>query len=534
MASVSVELKPEVASASLSRTQIAAILALLFAISIAIRHPLFNKELTSNWESLSGHVLLTCKAWSQTSPAIHHFNLLFNFSRPEDKFINDLGTAGVGDRFGNYYYTSMPHLAYILPYLSFVVTGQAPNILGLQIFSLLVHFIACALLYLLVRRMTKAFRASQLASLAAVCVLLFTPQALFYFQNAVVGNTLIVPFTLGLLLSLTALASDRHETDTRSLAWVGLAVCLILGCLTDWHAYFNALSATVVFLFLAKKGVVTRSTSLKVATLCAICVMLALSIFCWQNSRIAGLDSFFHAIFGRLRARVGDSPSGLGLNSIEYYQNLARYYIAYSPFLLVIAGLIALSIRRQGTQVLRTPSVRRAAIPFFISALGVALDHLALANHTGAHSFKSVDDLVPLGMLMGLSVAMFLETRAETARPSAILCALLVGCIAAESAVYYSIYSNRPHPFRAAASRILSAAPPSDVLFTTWHDELKKPFIFYLGRNIQTVSNQAEAAEYLSCRQFPHGTLVAIDDSWTVTQISPVLPSPSGCPAHLR
>jgi hypothetical protein len=501
----------------------------LFALSIALRQPLFNKDFATNWESLSAHVLVTSKAWYQSSPSIHHFNLLFNFSRPEDKFIDNLGTSGVADKFGNYYYISMPHLAYIVPYLFFVATRQAPTIPGLEIFALLVHFIICVLLYVLTREMTKTSPGSQLASLAAVAVFLFAPQALFYYQNGVVGSMMVLPFTVGLLLAVSALLSDDKSKARSALAWVSLGLCIVLGCLTDWHGYFTAFATAVVFLFLAFKGIVRRSTGMKVAALCGVCVVLAIAIFCWQNSRIAGFDAFFHAVFGRLKERVGKSSNGLGLNTFGYYESLARFYAGYLPFLLVIACLLALSIRTKGAQLLRT-RFGLAVIPLIISTLAVVLDHLALANHTAAHCFTTLNDLVPIALLMAFSVAWFLETRGNGVRAAVLVCSLLAGCMIAGTATYYAAYLHRPRPYRTAASSILSVARPLDVMFTTSGTVPSRSILYYVGRNFQVVRDEADAAEYLSCHQFQHGTLVNISDNWTVEE-SEVLPSRSGCPA---
>jgi hypothetical protein len=519
---------PQIAPALLGRKRVALLLVMLFTISIAIRLPLFNKEMTTNWEALSAHVLITSKAWFQTPSSIHHFNLLFTFARPQDKFIKDIGDSGVEDRFGNYYYTSMPHLAYILPHLFFVAIRRYPSIAGLQVFGLLLHFVSCVLLYNLVRRLTTSFRSSQVASLAAVCFLLFAPQSLFYFQNGVVGNTVIVPFTLALLLSTTALLSKVQQGGASLGVFALVALWLMLGLWTDWHEYFYAMSIAIVFLFLAKKGLVPRSVGLKVAALCCGCVILAVSVFVWQNSRIAGFDPFFHAIFGRLNERLGKSPSGMGLNSFGYYQNVARFYSAYVPFFMVIGALIASVIRKGSGPILRNVFVKQG-VPFWISVLAVALDHLVLANHTAAHCFKTIDDLVPLSILLGFSVAAFLETTVDNFKTALAVCTLLLGCVAASAGIYYSVYLNRPHPFRAAASSILASAQANDVLFCTSGGAAAKPLLNYLGRNVKIVSDAQEAAAYLSCHRFQHGILITLADDWKVKQIGPILPSISGC-----
>ena len=518
-----------------SRARAAAIAALLFAASILIRHPLFNHEFTGSWEWLSAHTLLTSQLWNETPASIHHFNLLYTFPAPTDKFIDNLWQSGVPDRFENYYYVSMPHLAFLTPYLFFRLTGQSPTLPGLQIFALLVHLLTCGLIYLLVRQLTQGYAASRIAALAAFSVILFAPTALYFYQNAVVGTILVIPHTIGVLMSVTALSKKP-----RLIAWLALFLCLLLGCLTDWQAYFTALSTAVVVLAVAARKRLDRRIALGIAALCGLAVVLAAAIIVAQDSRIAGLQPFLTIILGRFKVRVGASAStGLGLNTIGYYRNMARFYLAYAPFLLLSLILIAIIRRRKDRDDLRRQILSRTGLALVISTLAVLIDHIVLANHTSQQSFTTLNSLVPIAILVGTAVLALLETSTNVRRQLVIAVAGLVLCSLISVAGYYVAYLHRPQPYTAIASAVRSIAQPNDVLFSTG-DGFTMPsdfaipqLLFYLRHNVEVVGSQSEAQTYLNCHPFSRGVLIYLDRDYRVTHLAAVTKISDSCPARV-
>src|SRR4051812_17691331 len=104
---------------NVSRATAVISIVLLFAFSVLIRQSLFDRELTADHEWLSAHTLITLQLWNAVPVSIHHFNLLYTFLSPADRFIDDLWTAGVPDGSGRFYYISMPELAFLTPYSVF-------------------------------------------------------------------------------------------------------------------------------------------------------------------------------------------------------------------------------------------------------------------------------------------------------------------------------------------------------------------------------------------------------------------------------
>lgn len=505
---------------------IALCIVALFAISLAVRRPLFNREFTYSWEWLSAHTLMTCQLWSATPSAIHHFNLLYTFPHLADRYIDNLWQSGVVDRLGNYYYVSMPHLAFLTPYAFLRMFERFPDLRGLQVFGLALHLGASLLLFSLARAET-ANRGRPIVWLAAFSVLMFAPTALFFYQNAIVGTVLVIPYTLAVLLASGSLLGLLDRRMRAPLAWMVLGSCLLLGCLTDWQAYFTAFSVMTVSLALAWRHARLRSTGLAIAAVCCVCVALAIAVLILQDSRIAGFQPFWQTIFGRLRVRSGfDAKSGLGLLSFGYYRNLARFYSAYAAFIALGAGALWTAWRRNRPVTLAL--VRSQVVLFSIAAGAVVLDHLILAHHTAQQSFTTLNALVPVGILVTVGCTALIEVSSNARRAERVIAVLTGLCILISVLEYRWAYFNRPHPFLAAANTIRDAVQPSDVVFMIG-DGFDAPndfpipqLLIYLKRNMEVVKRAEECAPYLRAHSLSKGILVHLTEQYAVTAIDVV------------
>ena len=509
------------------RAKTAALLLVLFLISVVVRRPLFNHELTASWEWLAAHTLLTMQLWERTPVDVHHFNLLYTFPPPPNKFIDDLWRSGVADQAGNYYYVSMPHLAFFTPYAFLRLAHARATIESLQIFALCLHFCVAFLLYLLARSLTFRSRLSRTASVAAFCVFVFAPTPLFFYQNAVVGTVLVIPYTIVTLWCVTRLL--REATQGRRAVWVLLFLTLLLGCLTDWQAYFTALAAMLYALWESRRPSQQRAALLGIAAECCAAVTCAIALLLLMDSRIAGLGPFASAILGRFKVRIGAGDTGLGLNTLGYYRNMARFYSAYLPFLLLSAGVGWTAWRRSRERAVAAMRPARAA--FAISTLALLMDHLILANHTSQQNFTTLNSLVPIGIFAAFCAAAFFETSTRVGADRAWFATGLAACVAISIVGYYYAYRDRPHPFRAAAAEMTAHAAPNDVFFATgagfeMPDAYMIPqMLFYARHNIKVVKSRDEAARFLTARHFGHGVLAYVTEDYAVTKIEQVTPT---------
>ncbi len=512
----------------MTRLRTAAVLIGLFLFSVGIRQPLFNREFTYSWEWLSAHTLMTSQLWAETPSAVHHFNLLYTFPNAADKFIDNLWNSGVADQSGNYYYVSMPHLAFLTPYVFLRVFESQPDLRGLEIFALGVHLLACWLLYLLIRELTRTYQASRLAAISAFTVLLFAPTALFFYQNAVVGTVLVIPYTVTVLVTSCSLLGGLKLPISRAAAWTVLVLALFLGCMTDWQAYFTAFSLMVVALYLAIKRRVDQKTCFAIAALCCVTVAAALLTIIAQDSRINGAQAFFATIFGRLRVRAGfDSKEGLGLTTFAYYRNMARFYSAYFQFLCL--GVTTLWMAWRKDREATTRLLRICSVPFSVAALAVLLDHLILAHHTAQQSFTTLNGIVPIAIVAGAGVTAYLETSANRQRASRFIGVALSLCVVVSTAEYYWAYSNRPHPFLAAANAINAVVRPTDGLYAIGdagfqpdNSAMIPQLLIYVRRNIRVVNSLSEATQIAAANSLPRAVVFHITSDYQVTKVEAV------------
>jgi hypothetical protein len=512
----------------MTRLRIAAVLIGLFLFSVGIRQPLFNREFTYSWEWLSAHTLMTCQLWAETPSAVHHYNLLYTFPNATDKFIDNLWNSGVADKSGNYYYVSMPHLAFLTPYAFLRVFESRPDLRGLEIFALGVHLLACWLLYILIRELTRTYQASRLAAFTAFNVLLFAPTALFFYQNAVVGSVLVIPYTITVLITSCFLLGELKLPISRAAAWVVQFFALFLGCMTDWQAYFTAFSLMVVALYLSIKRRANHQTCFLIAALCCVAVAAALLTIIAQDSRINGAQAFFATIFGRLRVRAGfDSKEGLGLTTFAYYRGMARFYSAYLQFLCL--GIAALWIAWRKDRGATTRILRTCSTPFAVAALAVLIDHLILAHHTAQQSFTTLNGLVPIAIAAGAGVTAYFETSANRQRAARLIAAAMSLCVLVSTAEYYWAYSNRPHPFLTAANAINAVVRPTDGLFAIGdagfqpdNSAMIPQLLIYVRRNIRVVNSLDEAERIAAANSMPRAVVFHITSDYRVTRVEAI------------
>lgn len=512
----------------MTRLRTAAVLIGLFLFSVGIRQPLFNREFTYSWEWLSAHTLMTSQLWAETPSAVHHYNLLYTFPNATDKFIDNLWNSGVADKSGNYYYVSMPHLAFLTPYVFLRAFESRPDLRGLEIFALGVHLLACWLLYILVRELTRTYQASQLASISAFAVLLFAPTALFFYQNAVVGTVLVIPYTVAALITSCFLLGEIRLPIPRAAGWSLLVFAMFLGCMTDWQAYFTAFSLMVVALYLAIQRRRDRKTCFLIAVLCCVAVTAALVTIIAQDSRINGAQAFFATIFGRLRVRAGfDSKEGLGLTTFAYYRSMARFYSAYFQFLCL--GIAALWMAWRTDREATRRILRNCSTPFAVAALAVLIDHLILAHHTAQQSFTTLNGLVPIAIGAGAGVTAYFETSANRQQAARRIAVALSLCVLVSTAEYYWAYSNRPHPFRTAADEINAVVRPTDGLFAIGdsgfqpdNSAMIPQLLIYVRRNIRVVNSVSEAERIAAANAMPRAVVFYITSDYHVTRVEAI------------
>src|SRR5205807_2188990 len=139
---------------------------------------------------------------------------------------------------------SYPPLAYIVPYIALKAFGVHINVLPLQIFSLLLHYLCAWFIYLLVSLLVrqKSSRYAGLCGIVAASIYIFSPSTLWYHSNVYMSEMFVQPlFILGIYFYLKIQLS---KTTPLALL-VGLGIVTLLMVYTEWLGVLFAFAVFV-------------------------------------------------------------------------------------------------------------------------------------------------------------------------------------------------------------------------------------------------------------------------------------------------
>ena len=491
----------------------ALVLALVFALSVAVRAPRLASPLARHHEAVTGHALRILEIWREEGGARCRFLPIMNYGRAADKNIPNHATT-LRDAQGNYYDGSYGPLAYIAPYCLFTALGTRPNELGIRLFGLLVHLLTAVLVYAIVNLLVRT-PGDRLPwpAIGAFSVYALNPLALWCHMSVYSVDTVVQPlFAGGIYLAL--LVMTKRGRSTLLLPALAALTCAMV--LTEWLGVFLAFSVAAYGLWRIR-GSEGRRLALWVA---AAAAAGAIVLAAWY-SEPAGLRAFWRECVGKYEVRSGlarqtdEAMSYANPRSVLY----VGYYVyqSFAPMLAALA-LVWIGIRR-----LRPPvdRVRRPCIgpggmlALYLATVPALLHHLAFYNFTAIHDFALVKDVLPLsiatGLLLGCLLARTKETQERAARRTAKAAGVVVALALAAGVARYWWQNSRPGdewclPVAAAVRR---AAADDEVVF------LKGPFttqmVWYSGRNIASYTTLEEALRLIKMNGVHRGVLFIVD-----------------------
>ncbi len=470
------------------------LLMVLFLVTVLIRQPNLDRPLSKHHEFCTAVALRTLDVWEQEGIAASRGNPIANFPLAADKHINNYASASgqMVDKQGNYYYVSHPPLGYYVPWLFFKLTGQQPDVLPLQFFHMLFHFL-CAWLVLLIVREYRG--ATGVAPLLAAVIYLFNPATLWFQSNTYMSDMFVQVFFAATLL---AVARGLYRQQT---AWV-LAAALLAGLATytSWLGVFVGITLVLVGLVGFRKHAVYRWLLAG-----SLLMQLAfLGLIAWQYSHIAGWEAYLAELtnrFDQRGIRALTSPfsafSGIAFN----------YVVNYGPLLLLAPWGLWLMWRR-----------RRFAI-LGISVLPVLLLHLVLPNYSG-HDFTVLYAAIFLSLGAAATLAQFHEIQ----KPVSL--GLLVLTLGVFVGQYY--YVNRPREYSWKGDRydtyqilgrhIHHLAPADAVVFVQGMPP-NPEIIWYAHRNMKPVDSELEAEQFLQQVSHEKGILFLVSSTGEISEI---------------
>lgn len=384
------------------RLRIAAVLVAIFALSVLLRLPLWDKP-GLLFEMLNYQTLVPVQIWTEESPARYHFAPIFSFQRDADKFIAN--RSGITDALGNHYYVSYPPFTYLLPFIVARLVHVHPDVGLLKSLGLLLHFVTAFFVYRIItllcgrdaRGLQRTDRSATVAACLGFAAYVLTPIALFFHQNVFTAEVLIQPFYVMAVYVVLRLDGMENRRARRPLL-------ILAGGLVFLMAYTELLGlwfALAVALLVLRRD---RRLALAVGLGAALALALTLA----QYAAIDGPERLVSTALGRFMQRSGYldtvggkeygilSPRGYYLIAGGYHREYRHLGYAMVVYLVAIIAVVpaAWEVRRWVD--------RRLLVCAYLVILPVVIHHALLFEGTAIHRFTLLKSLVFLSVLLGV------------------------------------------------------------------------------------------------------------------------------------
>lgn len=498
----------------------------IFAISVIVRAPHINRPLSTNYEWVTAHTLVTLQIWQAEGMIAHGLRPAYTFPNPNDHFIK-CPISGVSDDAGNYYYVSYPPFAFIFPHLIFKTLGIYPDVLALETLNLGLHFICAFLIYLVLstlsensKKTDKKNNSLSLPALFGASIYIFAPLTLWHHANVYFSDVLVQTlFILGIYLSLLCLSKSGLS---RKILTGTLFFVTFLMVYTEWIGFLFA-GALVLWMLLYRKKSLFPGQLAFVVILAAI---LAGITMLWQYSGIDGMQSYLDSLLNRFDERSGHSGPRqfYQLNAHLYLLNL--YLRNYFPqfVILFFLGWLMLLIKPRFRSFSHTEKML-----LWLALVPTLLHHLVLFEFTLVHDMALVKTCVFMSLLGGMLLQKIADHLKE--HPGVVLQVIpytvLTGMFVLSGYLYHAhVIEPEGFSFQELGGEIRENAGPEDTVFfkttRTLGDFLIKapenyviaPQIqYYAGRCIQVVPSIEAAEEHLKTYNKSSGVIFTIENS---------------------
>ena len=368
------------------------VLLLLFVVSIAVRLDYIDRPLSTNYEWVTAHTLVTLQIWHEEGILSHRFNPIYTFPNPNDHYIK-CPISGISDDDGDYYYVSYPPFAFILPHTVFSVLGIDPEVLSLQVLNLVLHLLCCTLIYLTIIEITRRTSGTLHITPAVLgaSIYMFSPLNLWHHANVYFADILVQLFFILDVFLLMRLFSPRSRG--RNLILFALGVSLFLTMYTEWLGFLIA-AVMGVYAILRYK---TQPAAKPLLLVCIVSILAAGLLLLIQYGSISGFADFIETLQNRYTERSGQFGNRpiYRMDAHAYLLNL--YLRNYFPVFVILVVLMAMTILFK---------VRPGKYPvkslILITLIPVALHHLVLFEFTLVHDLALVKTSVFFSIMTGI------------------------------------------------------------------------------------------------------------------------------------
>ncbi|MDA1142421.1 MAG: hypothetical protein O3B01_27980 [Planctomycetota bacterium] len=417
---------------------------------------------------------------------------------------------------GIWYYTSRPPMAWLAPYFAFRLVGVYPDVLPLQIFNLVLHFICVLLIYLIVHQLLRdrSVAAREPPAFIAAAMYIFNPFTLWFHCNTYSAQWLNHPLLLaGTYVFVRIL--DSEESDRKR--WIlGFGVLIFFMFYTAWYGVFFS---TIVCLYALIHHQERSMRWLIVATVAGIACAMTLAFI--QMSSIAGLEALIEFFFGRFTFISGyfeETDKNMHIYDLVAWKRVFNhYYKGFGGFLIFFpAVLFVAAALSRGFERLDKRQVAVACL----TVLTVLGHHMTLFNHTTIHEYSVMPMFIAFSILTGLGLSSVISKLEETRNhkelvgniASILVVVLLLSFISIGD--YRDQNSNGHSLYKAMGETIRKNAKDDEVVFVeklslylTGYGSVVPHVVFYAHRNIATWEDAKSAQDLLDANGARRGII---------------------------
>ncbi len=500
---------------------------LFWLLSVAIRVPQLNRPLSKHHEFVTAHTLRILEIWNQQGVLNFHFNPVMSYAGKENKFINNQTTENY-DSEGNSFYLSYPPLAYILPYIALGGWLNAPTVLSLQLFNLLLHLIECFLLYqnclLLFPRFVSSRTGINKIGIIAVLVHLFSPCLLWFHANVYFTDMPVLTFFLlnvWLWLKYSAVTVVREDTNHgNQVTNYGTSVRVltnrnkmllaffITSFLFSYTEYLGVTFAIVIFIY----SLFNRKYLFNAICICLGSVF-ATALMLYQYSLIGGWEKLMEF----MQLRYAERGTSLHITITHLFLSwkiiAMNYLTGFAPWILLLVVLIFLLrkniFKRKIFSSENWPAGNLPIFHFSILLFAPVLLHHILFTNASAHDFQQMK----ASPFLAITIAMgFVAINKNWMK------IIFSVALAANIILFYlinppgkiSLTGDNYDRYLQQGNFIHENTSTDEVVFLIGIPD-EPQLVWYAQRNLRTIRSTDEAYNFLKQHNLPKGIIFTFD-----------------------
>lgn len=355
------------------------ICAILFLGSFFIRLPL-NKQYNYVNSDATWHVLLTLKAYDETSIKEHKFLPINTLGNENNKFINN-GPSLITDKEGNNYYTSFSPAGFMAPYLFIKVLNLPINELSLYIFN----SVLCILSIILSCKLfTKIFK----DNINRNYIILITC-IIYFFQNEVMQSQGIVYWHQSLFQVMLLLQLNLFTDLKNKKRMIQFLIVSILNPYIEWTGYIGNIGFALAFFIqgtkVENKNISISLTALKKSMGMIIASIVAFSIYTLHFLLNIPSKLFFSELKLRFFARGTDSR---GINAL-----LKGYINSYGYIIIIILIILIITLLNKETRNLLCKNIKENYLMWIVIAFPI-IENFVMMNHAITYTFDRLKVII--------------------------------------------------------------------------------------------------------------------------------------------